>query len=244
MRIGLFDSGIGGLTVLKSLIDRYPNNDYIYLGDTKNVPYGSKTKEELFLLAKNNVNFLLSKNVDAIIIACGTVSANCYQELKKIYRIPIYDIISPTISYINNSDYKNIGLIATEATVNSHIFKNKINKNVFEIATPKLVPLIENNELDNIEIVLNDYLKNYLNKIDVLILGCTHYPKIINDIKRIINNKTMIINMAENIKLKENNGHSIKEIYYTKLNDKIIANTNNILNTKCQIKEVIIDTNN
>ena len=87
MRVGLFDSGIGGLTVLKSLIDRYPLNDYIYLGDTKNLPYGSKTKDELLTLAKHNVEFLLTKKVDMIVIACGTVSSNCLSEIKEAYKI-------------------------------------------------------------------------------------------------------------------------------------------------------------
>ena len=103
MRIGLFDSGVGGLTVLKTLINKYPNNEYIYYGDTLNVPYGNKSKEELLKLSRHNIEFLLSKKVDMIIIACGTVSSNCLTELKKEYRIPIYSIIEPTINYLNNS---------------------------------------------------------------------------------------------------------------------------------------------
>ena len=108
MRVGVFDSGIGGLTVLKTLIDKYPKNDYIYYGDTLNLPYGSKTKEELLELSKNDVEFLLSKNVDIIIIACGTVSSNCLTYLKDNYSIPIYDIISPTIKYLNKLNINNL----------------------------------------------------------------------------------------------------------------------------------------
>ena len=126
MRVGLFDSGIGGLTVLKKLIDKYPNNEYIYFGDTLNMPYGSKNIEELKELASHNVEFLISKNVDIIIIACGTVSSNCLDYLRENYNIPIIDIISPTIEYLSNSKYNNIGIIATEATINSHIFKNRL----------------------------------------------------------------------------------------------------------------------
>ena len=105
MRVGVFDSGIGGLTVLKKIYKHYPNNEYIYFGDTLNLPYGNKTKEELNNLSSLEIEFLLSKKVDMIIIACGTVSSNCIDYLKNKYNIPIYDIISPTISYLNNSDY-------------------------------------------------------------------------------------------------------------------------------------------
>jgi glutamate racemase len=135
MRVGVFDSGIGGLTVLKNLYKHYPNNEYIYYGDTLNLPYGSKTKEELEKLASQDVEFLLDKKVDIIVIACGTVSSNCLDYLKKKYNIPIYDIISPTINYLNNSNYSNIGVIATERTIDSNIFKYNIKKEVYQIKT-------------------------------------------------------------------------------------------------------------
>ena len=130
MRVGVFDSGIGGLTVLKNIYKHYPNNEYIYFGDTLNLPYGNKTKEELNNLSSLDIEFLLSKKVDMIIIACGTISSNCIDYLKNKYNIPIYDIISPTINYLNNSNYQNIGVIATNATINSHIFKNNVNKEI------------------------------------------------------------------------------------------------------------------
>ena len=98
MRIGVFDSGIGGLTVLKTLINKYPCHEYIYCGDTKNIPYGEKSIDELKQLSSNIINFLISKNVNIIIIACGTVSSNIYSYLKDKYSVPIYDIISPTIN--------------------------------------------------------------------------------------------------------------------------------------------------
>ena len=227
MRIGLFDSGVGGLTVLRTLLRKYPNNEYIYYGDTLNLPYGDKSKEELLNLAKNNVNFLLSKNVDMIIIACGTVSSNCLKELKELYKIPIISIVEPTITYLNNSNYTNIGVIATGATINSHMFKNNINKNVYEIATPKLVPLIEGNNLDNIDDVLHEYLDDYLNKIDILVLGCTHYPIISSYISNILGN-IKLLDMSELIKI-DNGTNNKVEIYFSKLDNTIRNNTNNIL---------------
>ncbi len=232
MRIGLFDSGIGGLTVLKTLKEKYPHNDYVYYGDTLNLPYGSKTKDELLKLANQNVKFLINKKVDMIIIACGTVSSNCLNELKQKYSLPIYSIVEPTIAYLNKDKYNNIGVIATEATINSHIFKNNINKNVYEIATPKLVPLIENNNLANINDVLNEYLKDYLNKIDILILGCTHYPIIKSKIAS-LNNHLNIIDMSDLVALDANHGEGTINIYFSMLNDRVIENTKRILND-CQ----------
>ena len=228
MKVGLFDSGVGGLSVLKRLMEKYPNNEYIYFGDTKNLPYGSKSIEELKILAKNNIEFLLKFNVDIIVIACGTVSSNCLDYLKDNYNIPIIDIISPTINYLNNSNYNNIGVIATEATINSHIFKNNINKNIYEIATPKLVPLIEGTTTDDLEKVLNEYLNDYIDKIDVLILGCTHYPLVSNSIKKVIGNSTKLINMADYITI-DDYGEGKVKIYFSKIDDKLIDNVKKII---------------
>ena len=230
MRVGVFDSGIGGLTVLKKIYKHYPNNEYIYFGDTLNLPYGNKTKEELNNLSSLDVEFLLSKKVDMIIIACGTISSNCIDYLKNKYNIPIYDIISPTINYLNNSDYQNIGVIATNATINSHIFKNNLNKNIYEIATPDFVPIIENNKQEDLTKTIDKYLKDYQNKIDILVLGCTHYPIIKEDINKYFNNQVKLLDMSELLldKLDNDNKSSIN-IYYSKLNDTIINNTKKIL---------------
>ena len=160
MRIGVFDSGIGGLTVLKKLINKYPNNQYIYYGDTKNLPYGSKSIDELKILASNIIEFLIQKKVDMIIIACGTVSSNLSNYLKEKYSIKIIDIISPVITYLNNSNFNKIGVIATEATINSKIFSNNINKDIKEIACPMFVQLIENNGNE-----LTKYIDIYLNNL-------------------------------------------------------------------------------
>ena len=234
MRVGLFDSGIGGLTVLKVLMDKYPSNDYIYYGDTKNVPYGDKSKEELLDLARSNINFLISKNVDMIIVACGTVSSNCLDILVKEYDIPIISIVKPTIDYLNNSMFNNIGVIATHATINSHIFKNSINKKVYEIETSKLVPIIESNNYSNIEEVLHSYLDDYKDKIDVLVLGCTHYPLLIDYIKRILPDNVIILNMANQIVM-DNEGNSSIEIYYSKIDEIIVNNTMRIIGRKYDI---------
>ena len=113
MKIGVFDSGIGGLTVLNKLIEKYPNNEYTYYGDIKNIPYGDKSIEELKELSSKIIDFLIEKKVDLIVIACGTISSNLSNYLKQKYSIKIIDIISPVINYLNNCDYEKIGVITT-----------------------------------------------------------------------------------------------------------------------------------
>ena len=230
MKVGIFDSGIGGLTVLKQLINKYPNNEYIYYGDTLNLPYGSKSIDKLKELSSNNIEFLLNKKVDIIIIACGTVSSNCLDYLKNKYQIPICDIISPTIKHLNNSPNNNIGIIATERTIDSHIFKNNLNKNVYEIKTPELVPMIENNKLELLDNTIDKYLKEYKNKIDILVLGCTHYPIIKDHLNKYLNKKVEILDMSILLldKIKQDTVSDIT-IYYSKLNNTIIENTKRIL---------------
>lgn len=241
MRVGVFDSGIGGLTVLKNLYKNYPDNEYIYFGDTLNLPYGNKSCEELKELASNDIEFLISKDVDIIVIACGTVSSNCIDYLRHKYELPIYDIISPTINYLNKSNYLNIGVIATEATINSKIFNNIINKNTYQIKTPLFVPMIENNQLDEIDLVIENYLKDYKNVIDVLVLGCTHYPLLRDKLDKYFNSKIDLLDMSDLLldRLYNDNFSDIT-IYFSKLNDTIINNTKRVLdinNLNIKLKE-------
>lgn len=228
MRVGVFDSGVGGLTVLKKLIEKYPKNDYIYFGDTKNVPYGEKNKNELFNLSSKIVEFFIENNIDLIVIACGTISSNCYTELKNKYSIPIIDIISPTIKYVTMNNYDNIGVIATTRTIDSHIFRDLLKDiTVYEEACSEFVNLIENDLYDEIDI------DRHLSKIDsdTIILGCTHYPLIKDKIKR------NCIDMADNIVLPDNNGNSLRVLYFSKLDDKVIKNVNKIINKDIIIRE-------
>lgn len=238
MRIGVFDSGLGGLTVLKTLIKMYPCNEYIYYGDTKNLPYGEKAKEKLFELSLNIIKFFETKKVDLIIIACGTISSCCFKELKSITNIPIYDIITPTINYLNKLNYQNIAIFATKRTIDTHIFKKNLHKKqVLEIKTSEFVPMIENKNL-NLNII-----KNYCLKIidyDILVLGCTHYPIIEKEIKSYLNNKTSIINMANCLvnSLNLTNNNSLKvNLYFSKLDDNLLENINSILDIPYNIIE-------
>ena len=228
MKIGVFDSGVGGLTVLKKLIENYPNNEYIYYGDTKNVPYGDKSIEELKILASKVVDFLIEKKVDMIVIACGTISSNLSNYLKEKYKIKIIDIISPVINYLNNSNYEKIGVIATIATTNSKIFSKNINKNIEEVACPMFVPLIENNNLNELEKCFDNYL-NDLKDRDLIVLGCTHYPIIKDKISNYFGNNIKLLDMSECISDIPNDGIHKVELYFSKLDNKIINNVNFIL---------------
>lgn len=231
MKIGVFDSGIGGLTVLKRLTLKYSNNEYIYYGDTKNIPYGDKTIDELKVLACNIVEYLINKKVDLIVIACGTVSSNLSSYLKSKYDIKIIDIISPVINYLNNSDYKNIGVIATQATVNSKIFSNNLTKSVKEVACPKFVPLIESNNLSELKTTFKEYLSDLKDR-DIIVLGCTHYPIIKNEIGEYLGDKVKLLDMSECISDITNNGINRVDLYFSKLDDKIIDNVNSIMECK------------
>ena len=240
MRVGLFDSGIGGINVLNELIKKYPHNQYIYYGDTKNLPYGNKSKEELMNLSINIIDFLITKEVDIIIIACGTISSNCYNELKLKYQIPIYDIISPTLNYLSKCPYNNIGVIATTRTIESKVFDIP-NKNILMKDTPSFVPIIENNLIDtNINNIENELA--CFSNIDALVLGCTHYPLLKDIIINYLN--VPLINMGiclcNELDL-SNDGILEVDLYFSKLNDSIKENTNMILKDKYTLEEVVLN---
>lgn len=237
MRVGLFDSGIGGINVLNELVRKYPNNHYIYFGDTKNLPYGNKSVLELMNLSSRIIEFLINKKVDIIIIACGTVSSNCYLKLKESYNIPIFDIISPTINYLKNSNYNNIGVIGTNKTIESNVFMIP-NKNVLMKSTPSLVPMIENNLYkDNLEI--RDILDDFKNT-ECLILGCTHYPLLKNEISKYLDIPLidMGVCLSNQLDLKDNDELKI-DLYFSSINNELKNNVKNILKKKYSLYEHI-----
>lgn len=240
MKIGIFDSGIGGLTVLKELNRKYPNNQYYYFGDNANMPYGNKSKEQLEILVDRIINFLLSKNVDIIIIACGTVSSTLYHELTIKYTLPIYDCITPTINYINKSKYNKIGLIATTTTINSKVFEKQICKPIVSQECPLFVPLIESGNINSEEMdkAIKKYLQSFKD-IDALILGCTHYPLLTEKIKTILP-KAKLINMGTVLtnSLKLENKKSEVRLYFSKVDHTLIENIEQIIDNNYQLEEV------
>ena len=193
--IGIFDSGLGGLTILKKIQKILPNENYIYFGDTAHLPYGTKSKTCIIEYSKKIANFLIEKNVKAIVIACNSASSVATQIIKESSDVPIFEVIQPVITEsIQHTKTKNICIIGTEATINSKIYSTSIYKinstiNTIEIACPLFVPIIEEG-LQNTEIALS-IAKLYLNQIiyeniDTLILGCTHYTIILDTLKKII----------------------------------------------------------
>lgn len=204
--IGIFDSGVGGLTVVKEIIKALPEENIVYFGDTARVPYGSKSKETVFKFSCQIIRFLKEQNVKAIIIACNTVSSNCYEDLKKeFYDIPIIEVVNAGVkSAIKTTKNNRIGIIGTESTIKSNQYKLKIkqilsNTKVFSKACPLFVPLAEEGWFESKITV--DIAKIYLqelidNNIDTLILGCTHYPLLENSIKNVIGEKISIVNPA------------------------------------------------
>ena len=233
MRIGVFDSGLGGVNVLSCLRSKYPNNDYVYFGDTKNLPYGDKSIDELNKLAKEAINFLLTKDVEIIIIACGTVSSTCYNKLKEEYSIPIYDIITPTIEYIKESNLDKIGVIGTKRTIESNVF-NIPNKHVLMKATPSFVPIIENSQIEEKEQEIINELTDFVDS-DILILGCTHYPSLKKVIDK-MNIKTL--DMGEILTNKINisdSGNGTCELYFSQISIRLIVNINKILGDNFKI---------
>ena len=234
MRVGVFDSGLGGINVLSCLIKKYPKNQYIFFGDTKNLPYGDKSKEELISLASMAIDFLLTKKVDIIIIACGTISSTCFDDLKRKYQIPLYDILSPTIKYLTNIDLDNIGVIATTKTIASNIFKIA-NKKVIMHATPSFVPIIENGLIKEKEEDIIQELEMF-SQCNLLVLGCTHYPLLSNLIKKYFSFK--ILDMGEclvkNLTLENSDNYSCI-LYFSLINENLVNNIKHILKTEYKI---------
>lgn len=217
--IGIFDSGLGGLTVVKEIIKVLPNEDIIYLGDTARVPYGTRSKEIVTEFSFDDANFLLSKKVKCIIIACNTSSALAGFQLKKKINIPVFDVIDPAIRTAKKvSKNGKIGVIGSRGTIGSGAYKVNYLK-----ACPLFVPFIEEGEVDSeaLKIIAKNYLMDVRKeKIDTLIMGCTHYPIIKNIIKGVLGTKINLVNPGESV-AKEVSDYLIKNNMLN--NQKIIG---------------------
>lgn len=188
--IGVFDSGIGGLTVLDNLRKLLPNESYIYIGDNLHCPYGEKTKEQLLEYSINITNYFINKGVSIIVLACNTTSANVLDQLQLLYPfITFIGVIDATVQKTINSNISECLVIATKATIDSNKYQCSLSsfiEKVHALATPNLVNYVEQGVSGDIVLnYLDEVLKDY-KKVESIILGCTHYPILSNSIKRIL----------------------------------------------------------
>lgn len=238
--IGLFDSGIGGTSIWKEINKLLPAENSIYLADSRNAPYGLKSKDEIIALSKKNTEFLLNKNCKIIVVACNTATTNAIKELRSSYDIPFIGIEPAIKPAANNTQTHKIGILATKGTLNSDLFNNTAasftNVEIIEQIGHGLVQLIENGKIDTPE--MKELLKSYLNpmieqNIDYLVLGCSHYPYLIPQIKKIIPSRIKIIDSGEavakqtkNILIKNNllclENRKTSNYFYSNVNSAVL----------------------
>ncbi len=203
--IGVFDSGVGGLTVAREIMRQLPNERIVYFGDTARVPYGSKSKETVTRFSRQIVHFLETQDVKAIVVACNTASAYALEELEKEVNIPMIGVVRPgTRAALEATVNKKIGVIGTEATINSGIYSRYIQESDRDVtiigkACPLFVPLVEEGLWE--DPVTDEIARRYLAElvdsgIDTLILGCTHYPMLRSTVGKIVGQQVTLVNPA------------------------------------------------
>ena len=203
--VGVFDSGVGGLTVAREIMRQLPNEKIVYFGDTARVPYGSKSKNTIIKYSKQIIRFLKTKGVKAIVVACNTASAMALEEIQPETDIPIIGVIKPGAkTAVEKTKNKRIGIIGTEATISSNIYKDIICEKDSSVTVvgkpcPLFVPLVEEGWIK--DPVTREVAKRYLDyfrqeNIDTLVLGCTHYPLLRNTIGEIMGESVTLVNPA------------------------------------------------
>ncbi|MDI5948880.1 glutamate racemase [Flavobacterium yafengii] len=250
--IGIFDSGIGGTSIWKAIHQLLPNEKTIYLADSKNAPYGQKSKQEIIALSMKNTDFLLEMNCKLIVVACNTATTNAIQELRAKYDIPFIGIEPAIKPAVTHSKTQIIGILATQGTLNSELFNKTTEKyqdtKIIEQVGHGLVQLIENGDINSPEItkLLYSYLTPMIEaNIDYLVLGCSHYPYLIPQIKKIIPEHIQIIDSGEAVAkqtrniLRDKVGFSSAEnsepVFYTNTNPKVLTE---ILENKYPVEEI------
>ncbi len=254
--IGIFDSGLGGLTVLKNIQEILPNENYIYFGDTAHLPYGSKSSSSIIDYSNSIINFLINKRVKAIIIACNSASSVAKKSLEKQVDVPIFEVITPAVqNAVQITTNNRIGIIGTDTTIKSKIYSTKISNidqsiNTKEIACPLFVPIIEEGleSYDFLSEIVQLYLRPMIEfDIDTLILGCTHYPIIKYQLEKLLSDNIKFVTsgnpLAKSLKkyLTDNNQHNISnphpvEFYVSDSKEKFKALGSKFL--KSEIKNV------
>lgn len=257
--IAVFDSGVGGLTVLKELKKSLPNEKFIYLADLKNSPYGEKSGYIIESLARKIIEYFITKKVKMIVIACNTASSFNIEKIRKDYDIPIFTVLESGSSEITDK-YSKVLLAATTATCEANVYKSlliKNNKNIdlIQVPCPLIVPAIESSNVSESEIqyIVDSYISKYREEdVDLLILGCTHYPLLIQYFKRAIGKDVIILDPSKKLSMTvynylvngnllsfEDNGDI--EFLVTDNLQKFKNNVKKILNTQKDIKVSFIN---
>lgn len=255
--IGIFDSGVGGLTVLTEIRKQLPNENIIYLGDTKNFPYGNKSKEEIIKFSIENTKTLLNKGAKVVVVACGTATSQAIEALKEEFNIPIIGIIEPTVEYIKQQKIKEIGVIGTEGTIKNGAWEKSLKKGIPDIkvinkACPMLATIAEEGKAQSEEgrIAIKEYMKPFKEKdIRNIILGCTHYPIYEKLIEEELDNNVNLINTANTVSeylkkylktnnLENNTKKEIEKIYLTKPEKEFKNIAKNIMNVNIKIEDI------
>ncbi len=206
--IGVFDSGLGGLTAVKQIMRELPDESIVYFGDTGRVPYGTRSEETIIKYSKNDVNFLIEKGVKLIVVACGTVSSVALPTLKNEYNIPIIGVVEAGAgAALAKTKNGKIGVIGTPGTIKSGSYERLIKQvnpdaKTYSAACPLFVPLVENGHFDTevARLVIEEYLTPIKNQgVDTLILGCTHYPLLEKSISEFMGDGVTLINAGAEV---------------------------------------------
>ncbi|BCY28174.1 glutamate racemase [Flavobacterium okayamense] len=239
--IGLFDSGVGGTSIWREIHTLLPNENTIYLADSKNAPYGVKSKDEIIELSFKNTEFLLEQNCKIIVVACNTATTNAIQELRQKYNVPFIGIEPAIKPAANQSKTHKIGILATKGTLNSELFhekaKNFTDVNIIEQIGHGLVQLIEEGSINSPEMteLLESYLEPMIKQnIDYLVLGCSHYPYLIPQIEKILPQNIKIIDSGEAVAKQTKsildqkgllkNSTNSTQFFYTNVNPTVLQN--------------------
>jgi glutamate racemase len=239
--IGLFDSGVGGTSIWKEIHALLPNESSIYLADSKNAPYGLKSKDEIIALSIKNTEFLLNQNCKIIVVACNTATTNAIKELRAKFQVPFIGIEPAIKPAALNSTTHTIGILATQGTINSELFHqaltNYSNINFIEQIGHGIVELIEDGKTESLEMEL--LLKKYLDPmikahIDFLVLGCSHYPYLMNQLKKIVPTHIRILDSGQAVAKQTQNilstfhlettAHVATNVFYSNKNPQVLRN--------------------